>query len=74
MTEVQSLVRDLPTADDDHAKMTNHEELESSLIDVHRAASRAKRLRTKYEQELAKDDRERDHVREDMRSRQPPRL
>ena len=67
------LAGELPEANKDYHD-TKHRDLESKLVEVHALAARASRLRGKYLGELAADDRERDHIREDMRVQTQARL
>ena len=65
-----SVLRDtLSQPNDDLAKTTNHDELESRLVAVHALVSRARRVREKLREELAKDDKEREQIRADARAR-----
>lgn len=68
LTAVRALKGELPQADADYVNETP-QELESKLVAVHAMTSRANRLRDKYRERLAADDRERDHIREDLRAR-----
>jgi len=65
---VGDLLNQLPAPNNEYRKAT-HRELETKLVEVHALASRGARLREKYIAELAADDRERDHIREDVRTR-----
>jgi len=65
---VRALEGEVPEVDATYTSATPHE-LESKLVAVHTLASRAARLREKYRARLAADDRERDHLREDLRVR-----
>ena len=65
---VRVLEAELPAGDADYASSTHHD-LESKLVAVHAMASRAATLEDKYRARLAADDRERDHIREDLRAR-----
>jgi hypothetical protein len=57
----------------DHSAAT-HAELETRLVETHSLKSACSQLQEKYEAWLAEDNRERDHIREDMRARTgPPR-
>ena len=65
---VRALEAELPDAESDYTSAKPHE-LESKLVSTHSMASRSARLREKYVERLAADDRERDHIREDLRVR-----
>lgn len=58
---VRALETELPDAKSDYTSATPHE-LESKLVAIHSTASRGARLREKYLERLAADDRERDHI------------
>ena len=58
--EVTSLKGELPASDNDQTAIDDHRELESRLVSIHRLVNRANQLRTKYEEELARDERLRD--------------
>lgn len=73
LSAVRALETELPDAESDYTSATPHE-LESTLVAVHSMASRAARLREKYAELLAADDRERDHIREDLRIRTQAKL
>ena len=57
---VGSLHLELHRSHNDHGATTDHAQLESSLVSIHRFTGRANQLREKYEGELKKDDRLRD--------------
>ena len=67
--EVDSLRDALTVADNDHATLTDHAELEARRISIHELTVRARGLQAKYEEELAKDERMRDQLAADRRSR-----
>ncbi len=58
--EVVTLNDELPGSDNDYAAMTNHSQLESSLVSIHRLSGRAYQLQKKYEEALDQDDKLRD--------------
>jgi hypothetical protein len=68
LAAVRALEGELPDANANHIS-AKHSELESKLVAVHALASRAERLRDKYQEGLAADDREREHIRADLRVR-----
>ena len=68
ITAVRALEAELPAADADYSNATP-QELESRLVAIHTTSARAATLKDKYLERLAADDRERDHIREDLRAR-----
>ena len=64
----QDLARELPDADETY-QLSKHQNLETKLVEVHALAAKATRLRNKYLTELAYDDKEREHIRPDVRVR-----
>ncbi len=71
LTTVQALARELPDADEtfQHSKP---QKLENKLVEVHALAVKVARLRGKYETAFASDDKERDRIRADVRTRLSP--
>jgi hypothetical protein len=51
----------------DHSK-DDHATLESNLVEAHSLLTSVRRLREKFESSMASDDRERDHIRADVRT------
>ena len=70
--QVDSLNDELPGEAEDHAKMNDHAQLESSLVHIHSLTRRIDELKTKYENELAKDEAARNALRADVRNRLVP--
>ena len=70
--QVCSLNAELPCDAEDHAKMNDHAQLESSLVHIHSLNRRIDELKTKYENERAKDEAERNALRADIRNRLVP--
>ena len=68
MTAAGALSSDLPSASDTYKKLKPGD-LEAKLVEVHVLTSTATQLRDKYREELAADDRARDHIRADSRNR-----
>lgn len=68
LAAVRSFEGELPDANADYTS-AKHSELESKLVVVHILGSRAARLRDKYLDALAADDKEREHLRADLRVR-----
>ncbi len=68
LAAVRSLEGELPDANSDYSD-AKHSKLEPKLVAVHELGTRAARVRDKYLAELAADDREREHIRADMRAR-----
>ena len=68
---VQALARELPDADETY-QHSKHQNLETKLVEVHALAAKATRLRDKCLRELASDDKEREHIRADVRMRSNP--
>ena len=66
---VGSLNAELPGDAADHAEMNDHAQLESSLVHIHSVTRSIDELKTKYENELAKDEAERNALRADARNR-----
>jgi hypothetical protein len=62
------LARELPPGNENYDDAT-HQELENRLLDVHALGLQAGRLRDKYLQALAEDDREEEHIQANMRAR-----
>lgn len=72
--QVRSLNAELPGDAEDHTKVNDHATLESSLVHIHSLNRRIDALKTKYENELKKDETERNALRADVRNRLvPPR-
>ncbi len=71
LTTVEALARELPDADEtfQHSKP---QKLENKLVEVHALAVKAARLQGKYETAFASDDKERDRIRADVRTRLSP--
>ena len=67
----QALTWEVPDADETYQR-SKHQDLETKLVEVHTLAGNAARLRDKYLTELAFDDKEREHVRADVRVRFNP--
>jgi len=65
---VRVLRRELPDTDETFLP-SKHHELETKLVEVHALATKAARLRDKYLKELASDDKEREEMRADIRTR-----
>ncbi|MHB8302503.1 MAG: hypothetical protein ACYDC6_06640 [Acidobacteriaceae bacterium] len=65
---VQALARELPDAKETYQR-SEHQKLENKLVEVHALAVKVARLRDKYETALASDDKDRDHIRADVRTR-----
>ena len=57
--EVVSLKDELAGLDNDYTAMTDHAQLESCLVSMYDLTRRAAEMRTKYEAELANDDKAR---------------
>jgi hypothetical protein len=68
LAAVTSMQAELPTSDADYASL-GHSVLEAKLVAVHAFHAKAVRLREKYDASLAADDREREHIRADVRAR-----
>jgi len=64
---VQALARELPDAKETYQR-SKPKELENKLVGAHTLAAKAAQLRKKYDTALASDDRDRDHIRADVRS------
>jgi hypothetical protein len=62
------LAREVPNSDETY-QHSEHPSLETKLVEVHALATKAARLRDKYQKELASDDREREDIRADIRAR-----
>lgn len=69
-TTVDSMVQRLPPTDANHSSLS-HQELEEKLSSTHEQLIQAKAMRDKYRAVLSADDRERDHIRADVRNRNP---
>jgi hypothetical protein len=67
LSSVQQLAADAPDLSSTYESMS-YSELESELVSVHQVQSKAIRLSEKYRASLAADDKEREHVRADVRS------
>lgn len=63
----QALVRELPDSQETY-QGSKPRKLENTLVGVHALAARAAQLRNKYEAALASDDKDRDHIRANVRS------
>ena len=72
LKEVDSLNDELPSNAEDHARMNDHAQLESSLVNVHRLTRRIDALTMKYEKELAKDEARCNALHADVRNRLVP--
>ena len=70
--QVDSLNDELPGEAEDHAKMNDHAQLEPSLVHIHSLTRRIDELKTKYENELAKDEAARNALCADVRNRLVP--
>ena len=70
--QVDSLNGELPSEAEDHAQVNDHGQLESSLVHMHILTRRIDELKTKYENELAKDEAARNALRADVRNRLVP--
>jgi len=68
---VHALARELPDADETYQR-SKPKKLENKLVEVHTLAVKVARLRDKYETALASDDKERDRIRADVRTRLNP--
>ena len=64
----RNLHTQLPDADETYSS-TSQPELETTLIQLYSLQTTAAGLRDRYKAELAADDKQRDHLREDMRRR-----
>lgn len=73
LASVRSLKAELPHANPDYASV-NHSVLEAKLVVVHALRAKATRVREKYENALAADDKEREHIRADVRARTQTKL
>ena len=60
----------VPKKDTDY-KSLSPERLVSAIVDLHHLDNRVKELLDKYRSWMADDDNERDHIREDMRTKYP---
>ena len=67
----QALTWEVPDADETYQR-SKHQDLETKLVEVHTLAGNAARLRDKYLTELAYDDKQRDHIKADVRVRFNP--
>ena len=65
---VQGLARELPGAKETY-QHSKPQKLEDKLVEVHDLATKAAHLRSKYHLALASDNRDRDHIRAESRSR-----
>ena len=72
LKQVDSLNDELPSEAEDHAKMNDPAQLESSLVHIHSLTRRIDDLKIKYEKELAKDEAARNALRADVRNRLVP--
>ena len=72
LQQVDSLRAELPSEAENHAKMNDHTQLESSLVHIHSLTRRIDELNTKYERELARDEAVRNALRADVRNRLVP--
>ena len=69
LKQVDSLKGEFPSETEDYARMNDHAQLESSLVDMHSLTHRIDELKAKYENELAKDEAARNALRADARNR-----
>jgi hypothetical protein len=67
----QALTWEVPDADETYQR-SKYQDLETKLVEVHTLAGNAARLRDKYQTELAYDDKQRDHIKADVRIRLNP--
>jgi chromosome segregation ATPase len=65
---MQALACELPDAKEMYQR-SKPQKLENKLVEVHGLAAKAAQLRNKYETALAYDDKDRDHIRADVRTR-----
>ena len=65
---VQALACELPDAKETYQR-SKPQKLENKLVEVHALAVKVAVLRDKYKTELASDDKDRDHIRADIRTR-----
>lgn len=68
LAAMRALQAQVPGPNTDYAS-ASHRELESKLVAVHSLGTQAKGLREKYVAELAADDKERERIAADQRSR-----
>lgn len=73
LAAVRSLEAELPHVNADYTAL-NHSVLEAKLVAVHAIRIKAVRFRGKYDTALAADDREREHIRADVRARTQAKL
>jgi len=73
ITAARGLGAELPDSTDTFHR-TGQSHLEAKLVAMHALAKRAGKLRDKYLEELSEDDRQRDHLREDMRIQMQAKL
>jgi hypothetical protein len=64
----QAMACELPDATETYQR-SKPQKLENKLVELHALAMKVARLRGKYEKALALDDKDRDHVRADVRTR-----
>lgn len=65
---LRCLARELPDAKETYER-SKPKELENKLVEIHALAAKAAQLRNRYETALASDDKDRDRIRSDARSR-----
>jgi hypothetical protein len=68
LTKVRSLEEELPSTDSNYLSV-NHAELEAKLIAIHDLRAKVVQVQEKYQTSLARDDKEREHIRADIRAR-----
>lgn len=66
--KVEAMIQALPRADTDHHSLS-HRKLEEKLASVHSQYLDVKAMRDKYREVLSADDRDREHIRAVVRSR-----
>ena len=64
----QELAREVPESNETYQR-SRYQDLEPKLVEIHALAAKAARLRDKYLDALASDDKEREHIRADVRAR-----
>ena len=64
----QALAREVPDANETYHCL-KHQDLETKLVEVHALATKAEGPRDKYRTALESDDKEREHIRADVRAR-----
>jgi hypothetical protein len=73
LAEAQDLAKELPPADERFQQAT-HDDLEGQLLAVHALELKSGRIRDKYLEALAADDRDRDHIQANHRTQTEHRL